>query len=229
MDSHSDPAYLKLSHDEALAQHLHAQQTYVQQNAYDRRLRQAKLKYPSACIENIDYRAERGLVPAEMAAINSLSWVDRCQNLFFIGPAGSGKTYLACAQGENCVRHEHSVLSYRLPLLLESAEIAKADGSMPKLRNKMTKCKILIIEDFALSPITPQGRLDLLEFIECRTNTGSIIITSQLPPEKWHDWLGEPTIADAILDRLVHRAYIINLKGDSMRKIKESVKEAENV
>lgn len=225
----ADPASSALSHDEMLAGHINAQLNINEQRQYRRLMTTAKLKYPQACPEDIDYVAERGLSANVMSNINTLAWVDKCQNVFFIGPTGTGKTYLSCAQGQNCIRKGITVMQFRLSQLLEMAEIARADGSLSKLRVRISKAKVLILDDWAVSPISQQGRHDLLEFIEARTTTGSLIITSQLPVEKWYEWLGEPTMADAILDRLVHRAHVICLKGESMRKLKESVKGVSNV
>lgn len=228
---HADPAYARLSQDEALAGHLCAQLNFNENRQYNRLLKNASLKYPHACPEDVDYTVDRGLVPSVIAFINTLAWVEKHQNVFFIGPTGTGKSYLACVEGHNCIRKGISVLSFRLSQFLEHIEICRADGSLARLRARLMKARVLIFDDWAISPITQQGRQDLLEVIEARTTTGSIIITSQLPVEKWHEWLGEPTIADAILDRLIHRAHVVKLKGESMRKLKESVgrKEVENV
>lgn len=223
--AHADPAFLQLSVDEALAALLQAQQNLVEHRQYQRLLKAARLKYPHACPEDIDYIAERGLIASVMSGINGLSWVNRNQNLFFIGSTGTGKTYLACAQGHNCIRQGISVLQFRLSHLLEMAEIARADGSLARLRAKIAKAKVLMLDDWGVSPISAQSRQDLLEFVESKSTTGSVIVTSQLPVEAWHEWLGEPTIADAILDRLIHNAHIIQLKGDSMRKKYSSLKQ----
>lgn len=150
-------------------------------------------------------------------------------DLFFVGPTGTGKTYLACAQGQQCIRKGISVLYKRLSRLLEELEVARADGSLSKLRLKIAKYQLLILDDWAVSPISARGRQDLLEVIDDRSGHGAIAITSQIPVEQWHEWLGEPTIADAILDRLIHRAHVIKLHGESMRKIKESIVEKEYV
>lgn len=223
VDSHSDPACQKLSHDDRLAMYINAQLSLMERRKYDRLLRAAKLKYPHACPEDIDYVAERGLLASVIADIHTLAWVEKCQNVIFIGKTGTGKTYMANSTCNLCIRKGYSVLHYRVSELLELAEIARADGSLPRLRKKVAKARVLSLDDLGISPITPQGRHDLLEFIEARSTTGSLVITSQVPVEKWHEWLGEPTIADAILDRVVHRAHIIQLKGESMRKLKESV------
>lgn len=222
---HSDPAFEALSFDEALAVLLDAQQNEVEQRRYNRLLKEARLKQPQACIEDIDYQAQRGLVRSVMSGLNTLAWVDKNQNVVFVGSTGGGKSYLACAYGQLCIRKGYRVQYKRLSRLLEELEVARADGSLPKLRAKIARYKLLILDDWGVSPISARGREDLLEVIEDRIGSGSIIVTSQLPVEQWHDWIGEPTIADAILDRLVHSSHIIKLHGESMRKALSPIEE----
>jgi len=229
IERHSAPEYLNLSHDEAIASHICAQLNCQEQRQYTRLLKASKLRYPHACPEDIDYLPERGLKKPVMEAHFSLGWVAKHQNIFLLGKSGSGKTFIACALGQQCIRHGNSVLHYRLTEMLEEAMLRRADGSLPRYRAKIQKAKVLLIDDWAISPLTQQGRQDLLEIIESKSDSGSIIITSQMPVESWHDWLGEPTIADAILDRLVHCAHVVKLQGDSMRKLKESVEEVPHV
>jgi len=134
------------------------------------------------------------------------------------GPTGVGKTWLACALGQQATRKGYSVLYKRLSRLIEEIEIAKADGSLPTLRGSISKKQLLLLDDWALCPLTALGRQELLEIIDDRLGSSSIIITSQLPIEDWHTYLGEATTADAILDRIVHQSHIIKLSGESMRK-----------
>ncbi|WP_075186532.1 IS21-like element helper ATPase IstB [Teredinibacter haidensis] len=227
--SSDDPAYQKQSIDEALSSHLCAQKYYKELLKYNRLMRAAKLKYPQACPEDIDYIEGRGLIPSVIASINQLNWVDKHQNVFLIGATGTGKTYLSSAIAHQCIRQGISVRQFRLPQFLEQIELCRADGSLPKFRVVVNKAQVLSLDDIGGVPITSQGAQDLLEFIEARSTSGSVIVTSQLPVEKWHQWLGEPTIADAILDRLIHRAHIVKIQGESMRKLKESVSEVSHV
>lgn len=224
--NHADPAFLALSFDESFGLMLDAQVSEAERKRRERLIRSAGLKQPQACVEDIDYITSRGLNRSVMASLHTTQWVDEEKNIFLIGSTGLGKSYIACALANQCIRQGKSVLYKRFTRLLEELEVARADGSIAKLRKRLQRFKVLILDDWGIAPITSQGRHDLLEIIEDRSGIG-IIITSQLPMEKWHDWLSEPTIADAILDRIIHRAHVINLKGDSMRKRQSLSKEGE--
>jgi len=191
--------------------------TYREDHRLKRLLKVAKLR-ESACVEDIDYRHPRGLDRSVLKSIVSCQWITKSQNLILIGPTGSGKTYLACALANQACRLGFMTLYVRISKLLQDFQIAKADGSYAKLLAKLAKLNLLIIDDWGLTPLTPAERRDLLEILDDRYNRGSTLITSQFPITAWHDLIGEPTIADAILDRLVHAAHKITLKGDSMRK-----------
>lgn len=180
-------------------------------------LKAANLKV-SACIEDVDYRSNRGLDPKVISMLSTCDWVKGHKNTIITAPTGLGKTYIGCALGNQAVRKGFSVMYKRLSRLLEELEVAYGDGSLPKLRLKISKIDLLILDDWALSPITARGRQELLEIVDDRIDSGSILIGSQLPVDKWHDYFGEPTVADAILDRLVHRAHRIELRGESLRK-----------
>ena len=182
-----------------------------------RLLKNAKLKI-NACIEDIDYKSPRGIDKSVILRLASCDWIKNAQNIIVIGATGVGKTYLACALANRACRSGHSSFYARAPRLFQELAIARADGSYAKLMNKLAKTKVLIIDDLGLAPMTDSERRDLLEVIEDRHGLSSTIVASQLPIESWHDNIGDPTIADAILDRLVHNAHKINLKGDSMRK-----------
>ncbi len=183
------------------------------------RLRQAKLKH-SACVEDIDYRQARNLDKSLVRDLAHCQWIRKHLNLLITGPTGVGKTWIACALAHKACCEGYSALYLRLPRLLESLPIAKGDGSYAKLLAKLAKIDVLILDDWGLAPLTAEHRRDLLEIIEDRHDSRSTIVTSQLPIEQWHDMIGDPTLADAILDRLVHSAYKISLKGESMRKRK---------
>jgi DNA replication protein len=191
--------------------------TYREDHRLKRLLKVAKLREP-ACVEDIDYRHPRGLDRSVLKSIVSCQWITKSQNLILIGPTGSGKTYLACALANQACRLGFMTLYVRISKLLQDFQIAKADGSYSKLLAKLAKLNLLIIDDWGLTPLTPAERRDLLEILDDRYNRGSTLITSQFPISTWHELIGEPTIADAILDRLVHPAHKITLKGDSMRK-----------
>lgn len=197
---------------------LDAEEHSREQRRLARSLKQAKLKHSGACIENLNYAAQRGLDKSFVMSLAECQWVKRNQHIILTGSTGGGKTYLACALGHQAIRHGYKVLYKRLPRFLEELEVAHVDGSLPKLRIRLTKFDVLILDDWAVNPISARNRRDLFEIIEDKSGEGSIIITSQLPVNKWHEWIGEPTVADAILDRLVHRSHKINLQGESMRK-----------
>lgn len=219
----TEPDFVKLSIADALNILLNIELNGRVERKYQRELKSAKFKFPNARIEELDYRSERNLSHSVITGLSSLSWLEKKQNIIIVGLTGTGKTYLSNALGELCIRKGKRVYFYRLTHLLEEAELARADGSFRKLKERIEKAAAIVVDDIGLVPITPQGCHDLLDFIDSKSTTGSVILTSQLPIDSWHEWLGEPTVADAILDRLVHKAHVIELKGDSMRKITESV------
>jgi len=182
-------------------------------------LRNAKFK-DNACIEDIDYKSPRGIDKSVILSLANCNWIKSTQNVTITGPTGAGKTYLACALANSACRKGFSSLYMRAPRLFQDTAVARADGSYPKLMNKIAKAKVLIVDDFCISPIKDAERKDLLEVIEDRQGLCSTIISTQLPVEKWFEAIGDPTIADAVLDRLIHNAHKINLKGESMRKIR---------
>lgn len=212
------PNLQNLSFEERLGLLVDAEVQERAQRKETRLLRQAKLKAPNACIEDINYGARRGLDKAQLASLGLCQWIEKHQNILITGPTGVGKTWLACAFGMAAIRQGRPVIYHRISRLLEETEIARADGSLPKLRTKIAKCELLILDDWGMSPLTSTGRQDLLEFIDDRTGSGAVLIASQLPVKSWYEYINEPTLADAILDRIVHRSHKITLSGGSMRK-----------
>ena len=181
-------------------------------------LSKAKLKYNNACIEETDFKTQRGLSKSQLIELSSNDWIKKSRNIIITGPTGAGKTYLACALGNSACRGGVSSLYIRLPRLLSEMKISRADGSYLKLLNKLSKVRLLVIDDWGINLLDEMQRRDLLEIFEDRHQLRSTIITAQVPVDKWHEVIGEPTIADAILDRIVHNAYQIKLSGESMRK-----------
>ncbi len=186
------------------------------------RLRKAKLKQ-NASIEDIDYRHARGLDRSLVAELANCQWIRKHLNILITGPTGVGKTWIACALSQKACREGYTAQYLRLSRLLQELTIAKGDGSYAKTLTSLAKMDVLILDDWGLSKLTLEQRRDLLEILEDRHDIRSTIVTSQLPIDKWHSVIGDPTLADAILDRLVHNAYKINLKGESMRKKKSGL------
>lgn len=186
-------------------------------------LRRARLRH-LACVEDIDYQHPRGLEKSKMAVLTSCDFIRHHQNLLITGPTGCGKSWLACAIGQQACRQRLSVRYIRMAKLLEELRISHADGTYIKLLNHLAKFELLILDDFGLDPLNRQDQLDLLELIEDRYQLKSTLITSQLPIKHWHEYIGEPTVADAIMDRLISQSHQLELKltGDSMRKDKKT-------
>jgi DNA replication protein DnaC len=183
-----------------------------------RLLKAAHLKVSGACMEDIDWRASRGLNRALMADLAGGGWLREGRSVLITGATGCGKTWLACALGRQAARAGHSVLYTRASRLLQELHVAHGDGSFTRRLAQLARLDLLVLDDFALSPIAAHERSDLLELLDDRVGSRSTIITSQLPLAAWHEWLGEPTLADAILDRIVHGAHKIALKGESLRR-----------
>ena len=182
------------------------------------RLRNAKMRFPNACIEDVDFATSRGLDRRQILSLAQGDWIKAREQIILTGQTGTGKTWLACAFGHQAARLDHSVSYVRMPRLFEDMAMARLDGRFPRLVDKLARVQLLVLDDWGTHGLTDQQRLDLLELFEERYQRRSTIITAQLPVSGWHAMIGEPTIADAILDRIVHNAHRIELKGDSMRR-----------
>lgn len=213
------PDIEELAFEERLGLLIDREATERENRRLSSRLRRARLKH-TAALEDIDYRHPRGLDKSLIQSLAACQWVKEHLNILLTGPTGVGKTWLACALAHKACREGYTALYLRLPRLLQEMAIAKGDGRYPKLLATLAKTEVLILDDWGLAKLTAENRRDLLEILEDRHGVRSTLATSQLPIEKWHDIIGDPTLADAILDRLVHNAYKINLKGGSMRKRK---------
>ena len=212
----------ELSFEDRFAMLVDRQWTFKEDRRMTRLLRTAKLK-DSACIENVDFKTPRALDKSLVVRLAGSDWIKKAQNVIVLGPTGVGKTYLACTIANSACRNGFAAMYKRAPRLYQEVAIARADGSYPKLMNRLSKIKVLIVDDFCIAPMTDPERRDLLEVLEDRQSISSTIIATQVPVENWIEHIGDPTLADAILDRLVHNAHRINLKGESMRKIRSSL------
>ena len=188
------------------------------------RLRKAKLRQ-HACLEDVDFKHPRGLDKSLIMRLGDCQWIKNHHNLIITGPTGVGKSYLACAFAQKACREEYNAIYLRISRMFETLSLAKGDGRYVKLLATFAKADLLVLDDYGLATLNQEQRHDLLEILEDRHQLKSTLVTSQLPLEHWHEQIGDPTMADAILDRLVHNAHTICLKGGSMRKKKANIKE----
>jgi DNA replication protein DnaC len=216
-DQLNQPDLDRLSFAERFGLIVDRQWTWKENNRMDRYLKNARLKL-NACVEDIDYQSQRGIDQSVMMSLISCDWVRRHHNIIITGPTGVGKTFLACALTNKACREGYRAFYIRSPKFSYQMALARGDGSYGKTINKLSKAHVLVIDDLGLAPMTDPERRDLLEVIEERHGHASTIVASQLPVDRWHEQIGDPTIADAILDRLIHNAHKINLKGGSLRK-----------
>jgi DNA replication protein DnaC len=217
-DAATSAATATLPFEERLALIVQREIDWRDAKRIERLLKAAKLKVSSACLEDIDWRSSRGLDRTLISALAGADWLRHGHNVLITGATGVGKTWLACALAQQATRSGFSVMYVRAPRLLEELRIAHGDGTFNRRLAQLARIDLLALDDFAIAPITPPERNDLLELLDDRVGAHSTLITSQLPVSGWHEWLNDPTLADAILDRIVHSAHRIALKGESMRK-----------
>ena len=213
------PQAHELAHPEWLALLLDREAAERHNRRLQYRLRNARLRHAGACVEDVDYRTPRRLDRSLFQQLASGKWLREHRNLILVGQCGVGKTWLACALGQKACRDDFSVLYKRMPRLFADLEIGRGDGRYPRMFRALVKADLLILDDWGPDRLTGQQRRDLLEIFEDRYGNASTLITSQLPLDKWHQVIGDPTFADAILDRIVHNAYRLELEGESMRKL----------
>jgi DNA replication protein DnaC len=212
-----DPAAAELSREDWLGLLLEREVTARDNKRLSRRLSQARLRQ-NALVEDTDFRAPRGLDRALFHQLAGCDWIRHSQHLVISGPTGVGKSWLACALGHKACREGFSVLYRRAPRLFAELAVARGEGRLPRMLAMLERTRLLIIDDWGPEPLAAEQRRDLLEIVDDRYEKGSLLVTSQVPVKRWHELMGDPTIGDAILDRVVHRAHRIELKGPSLRK-----------
>jgi DNA replication protein DnaC len=215
-----DTAVGALSFDERFAMVVDAEYLARDNRRLARLLKDAELRIPGACIEDVDTAAARGVDRALLRQLATCGWVRDHLNVLVTGPTGVGKSYLASALGQAACRRGLRVMYRRVPRLFDEIALTRADGTYAKLLARLAKAELVVLDDLGMGSPTESQRHDLLEVLEDRYGTTATVVTSQLPIAKWHDWIGDPTVADAILDRLVHNAYKLELRGNSKRKEK---------
>ena len=213
----NSPDIEQMSFDERLGLMVDREMTVRDNRRLKTRLKNARLRQ-HACMEDIDFRHPRGLKREQFQQLLGSGWIKDHQNVIITGPTGVGKTWLACALAQKACRDGYTVQYQRLPRLLQDLSLARADGRYLKIMTTLAKTDLLLLDDWGLAPLNESQRRDLLELFEDRHNLKSTLITSQMPVDHWHELIGDPTLADAILDRLIHNVHRVPLKGESLRK-----------
>lgn len=209
--------YLELPFEDRLGLLVDREASWRESRRLTTRLKAARLRH-QASVEDIDFRAPRGLDRSVILSLAQAGWVASHHNILLSGATGCGKSFIACALAQAAIRQGHTALYVRTPRLLDDLSISRGDGRYHTLLGQLNRAALLVLDDFLLTPATVEQARDLLEVIEDRAQLRSTLVASQLPVEMWHDALADPTLADAILDRLVHNSYRITLKGPSMRR-----------
>lgn len=217
---HQDPSINSLAFDERFALLVEAEWVARENRRLARALQDAKLRPSHACLEAVDYASRRGLERSQVRQLATCRWVAEHQAVIIVGATGTGKSFLACALAHQACRKGYRALYWRTSRLLHELTVARAAGTYPRLLMRLARADVLVLDDWGLMPVGDQDRQDLLEILEDRYDVRATIITSQLAPGLWHDYLGHPTLADAICDRVVHHAHRIELKGESLRKVR---------
>jgi DNA replication protein DnaC len=210
------------SFEDRLALLVERQWLWKENRAMSTRLKYATLRQP-ACLEDIDYRHHRGLQRSVIDHLAGSDWIQYAQNCIITGPTGVGKSYLACALAQKACRDGHRTLYFYAPKLFRELLASQAAGTLPTLLKKLAKTRLLVIDDWGLEKAAAAQYRDFLEILDDRQGVASTLITSQFPPARWHELIGDATVADAILDRLIHGSHRIDLKGESMRKLKDKI------
>ena len=213
-----DPQFASLAFDERLGLIVDAECVARDNHRMAKTLREAKLRFTQACLEDLDFPARRELDRAQVRQLATCRWVVEHQNVVITGMTGTGKTYVGCALAHQACRMGFRALYRRATRLFDELQLARADGTYVRLLGKIEKFDVLVIDDWGIAPLSAQQRQDMLEVVEDRVGRRATVLTSQLPVEAWHDHIGDPTVADAICDRLLHAAHRIALKGPSRRK-----------
>ena len=226
-EQRTQDAIVELDFEERLGLLVERQCLWKENRGLAVRLRNAQLKITNASREDLDYRPARGLKRAHIDQLRASQWIDRHRNCIVTGPTGTGKTYLACALGVQGCRDGHRTRHYHAPKLFRDLEMARADGSLAVLLKKLARTRLLIVDDLGIASVSGKLYREFLEILDDRQSQGSTLITSQFPVSQWHEIIGDATVADAILDRLVHNAYRLELKGESLRKTKTAPSETD--
>lgn len=214
----ANPRHAELSHAEFVGLLVEDERAHRENQRLARLMRNARLRFPSACLEDVNYRHPRGLTKQMLRDVGTTQWIDAHRNAIFTGPTGIGKSWLACALANLGMRAGYPARYERAPRLFAALKQSRGDGSHLRLLGKLARVRVLILDDLFLTPLSAEERKDLFEIVEDRYHAVSTIICSQCPVKGWHAAIGDPTLADAICDRLVHNAYKFNLNGPSVRK-----------